>query len=828
MATTVEELLVRVSTQNTQSLDRLDAQLDNIDKRSKATAASMKKFGAAISGLAIGAFIGNAMKSADALQDLAEGFNLSAGYVKGFQIALREAGGDSKNAEKQIGTFYAKLQDAVSGGKNAQDAFAAVGISLQDLATLSEKDLMLKAAEGMRKLAAGSEQAAAKTAFFGKTAKALNIEKFIAELKAMDEVQLDQGIRSASDAIGRVEQAMDILQQGALQSIAPILDGFVKLTDGVAGSEKAVARAKLAFDVLFGAVAIGAVASLITNIAGATKVVLGLAAAFRATAIVQTAVLALSGVGLPLIALSLTAAAAAAVALDASMGDVSETSRDVSNSMDDVANKTGGAADEMSRLGKESKEAASWWEQTLKSASLGGYLVNLALNSSKQKPAEKPAATVDDPTTPPPPDRDVIDAAEQEAIRMAEEIQREMSDRTRRIKDLEVITDLARARRGADVIKQIRLDAEEEIYFYAQQVKEQQYTTDAQKQEEIAKKRIEVEQRATDQISQYQAQKAAEMRNVLSQSQSVFQSQLKEILTRDQLATPGALEGPTRASSDAFFSILESRAQLASIAGGEIGELMMEGITRTLDKLGNDNVIAKIYDGTLQLAYAMQEMNNKREAGLDITEEAARIEQQLTNTYNGQIEAIKMLAAQEAARKNSVPLGVKSVLDRVAEMNKPFELAADSTASVFDNLGRALDNFVDTGKLKFSDLARSIIADLIKIQLRAAATQLFSTIIGSIFGTSTTTSTPAPAGGVPSGNKSLMSSSPSDFIPVIASGDGGSKSMSMADMSQESKGGTTVVYNINAVDSQSFKQALAKDPVFLHGLVESGKRRIPR
>jgi hypothetical protein len=220
--------------------------------------------------------------------------------------------------------------------------------------------------------------------------------------------------------------------------------------------------------------------------------------------------------------------------------------------------------------------------------------------------------------------------------------------------------------------------------------------------------------------------------------------------------------------------------------------------------------------------------NTPRPSMVDATDEAADAWARITAIMKANLEIQKKLIAVENERKNSVPLGVKSVLDRVAEMNKPFELAADSTASVFDNLGRALDNFVDTGKLKFSDLARSIIADLIKIQLRAAATQLFSTIIGSIFGTSTTTSTPAPAGGVPSGNKSLMSSSPSDFIPVIASGDGGSKSMSMADMSQESKGGTTVVYNINAVDSQSFKQALAKDPVFLHGLVESGKRRIPR
>jgi hypothetical protein len=40
-------------------------------------------------------------------------------------------------------------------------------------------------------------------------------------------------------------------------------------------------------------------------------------------------------------------------------------------------------------------------------------------------------------------------------------------------------------------------------------------------------------------------------------------------------------------------------------------------------------------------------------------------------------------------------------------------------------------------------------------------------------------------------------------------------------------GGTAITYNINAVDSQSFQQALAKDPSFVFAVTEAGRRKQP-
>ena len=62
------------------------------------------------------------------------------------------------------------------------------------------------------------------------------------------------------------------------------------------------------------------------------------------------------------------------------------------------------------------------------------------------------------------------------------------------------------------------------------------------------------------------------------------------------------------------------------------------------------------------------------------------------------------------------------------------KLGEQAFVSVTNNMESALDNFVSTGKLKFGELARSIIADLIKIQIRAQMTSIFGGLFKSIFG----------------------------------------------------------------------------------------------
>ena len=50
--------------------------------------------------------------------------------------------------------------------------------------------------------------------------------------------------------------------------------------------------------------------------------------------------------------------------------------------------------------------------------------------------------------------------------------------------------------------------------------------------------------------------------------------------------------------------------------------------------------------------------------------------------------------------------------------------AGEAFSSITSKMNSAIDNFVDNGKFKFSDLARSIIQDLIKIELKSIPFQV--------------------------------------------------------------------------------------------------------
>jgi lambda family phage tail tape measure protein len=166
--------------------------------------------------------------------------------------------------------------------------------------------------------------------------------------------------------------------------------------------------------------------------------------------------------------------------------------------------------------------------------------------------------------------------------------------------------------------------------------------------------------------------------------------------------------------------------------------------------------------------------------------------------------------------------------------------------SVTQNLETALDNFVQTGKLSFSDLARSIISDLIKIQLRAQATAIFQGsgiggFFSSIFGGGGASggglfSTAPSAGGLKfladggpiSGPAIVGERGPELFVPktsgtIIPN----HKLGSMGDGPQVVYNGPYIA-NMQAIDTQSATQFLAKNKQAVWSANQSAQRSLPQ
>lgn len=139
--------------------------------------------------------------------------------------------------------------------------------------------------------------------------------------------------------------------------------------------------------------------------------------------------------------------------------------------------------------------------------------------------------------------------------------------------------------------------------------------------------------------------------------------------------------------------------------------------------------------------------------------------------------------------------------------------AMENGAQMFDslmgNMTNALDKFVSTGKLSFKDLTRSIIQDMIRIQLRAQMTSLFS----RMFGMSGSPYQPAAVMGMPGyadggspevGRPSIVGErGPEIFVPRTAG-------TIIPNHALGNMGSTTNVTNnyINAIDTKSFEDRL--------------------
>ena len=159
-------------------------------------------------------------------------------------------------------------------------------------------------------------------------------------------------------------------------------------------------------------------------------------------------------------------------------------------------------------------------------------------------------------------------------------------------------------------------------------------------------------------------------------------------------------------------------------------------------------------------------------------------------------------------------------LERQEEMAKMFVTMEDSmkrTQQVFDsvwgNLGSAIDNFVKTGKLSMKDLARSVIQDLIAIQMKAAALKFLNFAFASFGGGGATPYQPAAVMGMPGfadggnppvGRPSIVGErGPEIFVPRTAG-------TIIPNHALGNMGSTTNVTNnyINAIDAKSFENRL--------------------
>ena len=204
----------------------ISPELKKIQTDLKNTQDVFSKFQSAIAGLAIGGFIASAFKMAAALDDVATASGMALETVIGFGQAVAANGGSIEGANQAIGKFAKYISSAAEGNRDAQQTFQKLGISLSDLGTMSEQDLMRKTISGLAATNDNALRSAKGMEIFGKSFNSVDFKGVNAGLDGFIQRAGPSAaaIKSAADAEQNFANAMTTFQVSLLAALKPISD----------------------------------------------------------------------------------------------------------------------------------------------------------------------------------------------------------------------------------------------------------------------------------------------------------------------------------------------------------------------------------------------------------------------------------------------------------------------------------------------------------------------------------------------------------------------------------------------------------------------------
>ena len=764
--------------------------LKNVQTQVRGTTEAFRGLGTAIAALATGAFATQAFAMATALNNLSNSTGIALENVVGFGQALQASGGTIDRAVDGISDLVKNVGDAARGSKELQNAFSIAGVSLEDLRTLSEQDILRKTVAGLAAIPDSARRTSTAMQIMGESVKGVDLTNLNRQLDGFTQRAGPNAaaIKSAADAQRNFATASQNLQVELLAALKPISELSIQITNA-AQKFSGFIEIIVKFGVALASITIigkllsmlgGGIAVLVTAIAGLKAGVGGLAVTFGSFLTQIRAVIKYKEI--------------------------------TAQTVEGLRKRFHYLGQELPLLGKGLAAlgvlAAGAWEAVTRLFEADSDADNQSAAETKRLQAMNDRAKAQDQVT-----RQVIDGnmAELKTIRdgitayqqSAVELQRRIGLQTSLLRATEeqrfAVETIAEA-------EQNYLKAIEPLTRRIQEIRAKGKNATADELRLIP----EMESAIRSMSNQYQQQ--------LPALQALIQARIQELqITKElELASQALLrqEQVRETTSSAVSEIILQGQQRVNDAYNEAETSLLPGIQSQLRKIViEENRIAtaakrriaeQMGDNTQGLEQALREIDVATESVIRRRQEAA------SSVYNEQ---------------RSFATGWQRAF---AEYADAATNAATQAQTIFQKTTRgmedALVNFAKTGKLNF----RSLVADIAETILRSQIQQLIAraftggstggggggilnTILGAITGS-------RAAGGPVSAGRAYRvgESGPETFVPT------GSGSIIPG------AGSTVVTYNINAVDAASFKAMIAADPSFLFAVTEQGRRSLPQ
>lgn len=124
-----------------------------------------------------------AMKLADEIIDTAKANDIAVDSLLKLRNALALNGGEAESAGRLLSSFTATIDKAAEGSFEAQKTFKSLGVSLQDLRTMSIDQLLTKSLDGLARMEDPLTRNAKAMEVFGKAAKGVDFSALNKDLK---------------------------------------------------------------------------------------------------------------------------------------------------------------------------------------------------------------------------------------------------------------------------------------------------------------------------------------------------------------------------------------------------------------------------------------------------------------------------------------------------------------------------------------------------------------------------------------------------------------------------------------------------------------------
>ena len=284
MATT--QANINISVQGQEQIQKLQTSLGHVQ-----TAMSNLKTAAVVGSLiALGKA---ALQSADQISDLSNASGVAIGKLYEFKNAMQAAGGEAGDMPKAISQFTMAIDEARGGSVKAQNQFAQLGVSLNDLRKLSEQEIMQKAVAGFDLVGTKSELAGLKMAMFGKSFRTVDAKDFGDRLLAAagSGDKYANSIERAAKLQDQLDVALGNVKMAFLEAFSPAIKLLTDINDNTGTATGKMDGLITAFKVL------GAVIITTTAVGALKGLVAALGLVGRGVGIVTSLIPAFGAVG---------------------------------------------------------------------------------------------------------------------------------------------------------------------------------------------------------------------------------------------------------------------------------------------------------------------------------------------------------------------------------------------------------------------------------------------------------------------------------------------------------------------------------------------------